>query len=68
MNKKIWINKARSFKEAEEFDRSYYQHLSNDQRIEMMQVLREEYFESTGLLPNENGKRLRRILRVVKQA
>jgi hypothetical protein len=68
MNKAIWINKARSFQEAERFDRSYYVQLSHDQRIEIMQELREEYFESTGLLTDENGKRLRRVLRVIKQA
>lgn len=64
---RIWINKARSFEEAREFDTSYYLSSSGEERIETMQILRETYFEHKGLELDENGKRLRRILSVTQQ-
>ena len=41
--KKIWVNKANSFKEAEEFDRRYYSQMGARERLETMQFLRETY-------------------------
>ena len=66
--KKIWINRARSFEEAQNFDNEYYDSLSIAERIESVQILREEYFKSYGLKLSENGKRLRRVFRIIKQA
>ena len=66
--KKIWINKARSFKEAQRFDNAYYSNLSSAERVESVQFLREEYFKSYGLKLSENGKRLRRVFSIIKQA
>ena len=66
--KRIWINKAGSFKEAQNFDNKYYLSLSSIERVEGVQILREEYFKSNGLEFRENGKRLRRVSRVIKQA
>lgn len=68
MNTRVWVHKARSFEAAQKFERSYYQGLTGDERVETMQFLRERHFESTGFLDRENRKRLRRVLRVVKQA
>jgi hypothetical protein len=68
MKKGIWINKANSFEEAREFDNAYYLNLSCAERVEAVQVLREAHFKSSGLFRRENGKRLRRVLRVIKQA
>ena len=68
MRAKIWFNKTNSFEEAREFDTAYYLDLSNAERLETIQILREAHFRSTGLLPHENGKRLRRVFRVIKQA
>ena len=68
MNAKIWYNKANSFEEAREFDTAYYLNLSGAERLETVQILREAHFKATGMLPHENGKRLRRVFRVVKQA
>lgn len=65
---RIWINKAGSFEEAHNFDAAYYASLSNAERVETVQILREEYFKSNGLKFREDGKRLRRIFRVIKQA
>jgi hypothetical protein len=66
--KKIWINRARSFEEAQNFDNEYYDSLSITERIESVQILREEYFKSHGLKLSENGKRLRRVFSIIKQA
>jgi hypothetical protein len=66
--KRIWINKARSFKEAADFDTAYYLSLSSEERLEGVQILREEYFKSKGLEFREDGKRLRRVLRIIKHA
>lgn len=65
---KVWINKALSFDEAEQFEIDYYMGLSGEERIEIVQILRENYFKSKGLYTGENGKRLRRVFRIVKQA
>jgi hypothetical protein len=67
MKAEIWINKANSFEAAEEFDSAYYRKLTGAERIETVQILREAHFKSTGCLSYENGKRLRRVFRVIKQ-
>ena len=66
--RKIWINRAKSFEEAQDFDNVYYLNLSSVERVEIVQILREEYFKNHGMNFREDGKRLRRVLRVVKQA
>jgi hypothetical protein len=68
MKTTTWINKAKSFEDAQEFDTAYYLNLSSADRVETVQVLREAHFKSNGLFRRENGKRLRRVLRVIKQA
>ena len=65
--KKIWVNKAKSFDEANDFDNEYYLRLSSAERVESVQILREEYFKSHGLKLSKNGKRLRRVFRIIKQ-
>ena len=65
---KIWVNKAKSFEEAQNFDNAYYLSLSSTERVENVQFLREEFFKSHGLKFSEDGKRLRRVFRVIKQA
>lgn len=62
--KKIWINKANSFKEAAEFDLEYYIRMSRSERISTMQFLREIYHKLK-VPRNGNGKRLRRIIKVI---
>ncbi len=65
--KKIWINKAESFKDAEQFDIDYYLGMNNKERLETVQFLREIYFKFNRKKNNENRKRLRRIVRFIKQ-
>jgi len=67
MKKRIWINKANSFDEAQKFETAYYLSLSSAERVETVQILREAHFKSNGLFRRENGKRLRRVLRIIKQ-
>ena len=62
--KKIWINKANSFKEAAEFDSDYYMKMPKAERINTMQLLREIY-RKLKAPRNENGKRLRRVIKVI---
>ena len=66
--KKVWINKAGSFNEAQDFDTAYYLSLSASERLETVQILREEYFKSKGLKFRDDRKRLRRVFRIIKQA
>ena len=66
--KKIWINRAKSFEAAQDFDTAYYLSLSSMERVESVQILREEHIKSHGLKFREDGKRLRRVFRVIKQA
>jgi hypothetical protein len=66
--KKIWVNRAKSFEEARDFDKAYYLRLSSTERVENVQFLREEYFKSHELKQREDGKRLRRVFRIIKQA
>jgi hypothetical protein len=66
--KKIWVNRTRSFEEAQDFDNTYYLSLSSTERVESVQILREQYFKLHGLKFREDGKRLRRVFRVIKQA
>jgi hypothetical protein len=68
MKRDIWINKAKSFEDAQEFDTAYYQGLTSTERVETVQVLRESHFKSNGLFRRESGKRLRRVFRVIKQS
>ncbi len=66
--KKIWVNRAKSFDEAQDFDKAYYLSLSSTERVENVQFLREEFLKSHGLKFREDGKRLRRVFRIIKQA
>lgn len=64
--KKIWMNKTDSFAEAERFDEQYYQAMSGNEKIEIIQFLREQYLKMKGL-DGEGRERLRRVVRLIKQ-
>ena len=68
MKEHIWINKSKSFEEARQFDDSYYLSMSAEERLETVQFLREEYFRLSKESHHEGRKRLRRILKVIKQS
>ncbi len=65
MKKRAYIYKARSFKEAEEWEDNLYASLNTEERLSDIQVCREQYFIMKGI--DENRKRLRRVVRVIKQ-
>jgi len=62
--KKIWINRAKSFEEAQEFDNEYYSSFSSAERVESVQFLREEDIKSHGLKLREDGKRYRTATKI----
>lgn len=64
--KKIWMNKAHSFLEAERFDEQYYEVMSGKEKIDTIQFLREQYFKMKGL-KDEDRKGLRRVIKLIKQ-
>jgi len=64
---RVWVNKANSFEEAHAFDTEYYKKMSSEERIETVQLLREQHFRLNKLKFNENRKRLRRVCRIIKQ-
>lgn len=66
MKAKVWINKTHSFSEANKFDDSYYLSLSAPERIETMQFLRDEFRKIKKDRNYESGKRLSRVLKVIK--
>ena len=65
---KIWINKTKSFEEAKTFDKEYYKNMSAADRIETIQILREQYFKLKYPNLNKNGRRLQRVCKIIKQA
>ena len=65
--KKIWMRKATSFSEAQEQDIDYYLNMSAKERIEIVQILREQYHKSGKVNLGESRKRLRKTVRVVQQ-
>ena len=56
MRKTVWVNKAKSFRAAQDFEDAYYEHLSAEERIETIQVLREAYFRTIGGFTGEDGR------------
>ena len=66
--KKYWVKKTNSFKNAQEFDEQYYLKMGYKQRLDIMQFLREMYFKFNKSGNNAGRKRLRRSIKIIKQA
>ena len=65
---KIWVHKARSFSDGEEFDRNYYRGMSGSERLEIVQILREEYKNIHPEKGNERSRKgLRKVLTIIDQ-
>jgi len=62
MKRKIWTKKI-TFSQSEEEDVKYYSSLTPQERLSIVQELREEELKRK----NEDRKRLRRVFRVIKQ-
>jgi len=65
---KIWMKRAKSFSEAQEQDTDYYLNMSAQERLEIVQFLREQHPKFARVKLSESGKGLRRTVRVVQQA
>ena len=65
--KKIWVNRASSFKKALGFDENYYFSMSQGKRLETMQLLRKLHYKMKRTLKN-NGRRerLRRVIKIIQ--
>lgn len=65
--KKIWIHKARSFKEAAAFDRRYYAALSGNERLAIVQFLRESFYKlEQGKRREKKRARFRRSIKIIQ--
>ena len=70
MIKKKFIHIARGFKEAEEFDRNYYAQMTPEERLNIVQELREIFPEFSqnnrkGSKKHAHRKRLQRVVKIV---
>ncbi len=65
--KKVWVNKADSFEEAEKFDESYYRTMSPEERLETMQFLREIYAKMKRRRTGGDRKGFRRTIKIIQQ-
>jgi hypothetical protein len=68
MRRKVWVHVADSYEDAQEFDDAYYLSMTSEERLEAVQILRERYLKMKKGSSDEGRKRLRRVLRVIKQA
>jgi hypothetical protein len=67
MVQRIWMKKAKSFSEADHNNLYYYLKMSAQERLEIVQYLREQDTKFFRGNENESGKGLRRAVRVVQQ-
>jgi len=65
MKKAPWVRKAHSFEEADEMDWEDYMSMTPSERLSILQELREQHKKFGGTYAHR--KRLRRVVRVVKQ-
>lgn len=63
--KRIWVHKTTSIDAASEFDLKYYLAMSPQERLDIMQYLREIFYKLKGH-NNENRKRLRRSIKNIQ--
>lgn len=59
------MNKTKSFKEAENFDRNYYFKMSDSERLSTIQFLRELYFKINRKISREDRAGLRRVIKII---
>ena len=60
-----FIHKSNSFVSAEKFKKEINKKLTPEQKLTDIQICREQYFKLKGL--NESRKRLRRVIKIIKQ-
>ncbi len=57
------VHISRSFEEAEEWDAQQYLSMTSEERLDILQRLRDEYYT----FKNESRKGFQRVYRIVKQ-
>ena len=62
--KKIWVHKAKSFEDAERWDRRYYREMSPKERVETVDWLRQVARKIKKL--QHGGTRLRRVITIAQ--
>lgn len=65
--KRIWVKKFNSFKSATKSDEEYYLNMTSEQRLEIVQFLRENYSKLSKGKKDENRKGLRRFIKIIQQ-
>ncbi len=65
--KKIWVHKACSYEEAEEFEREYYSRMTSEERLDIVQFLRESYGKMNKGAAHAHREGLRRVIKVIQQ-
>ena len=66
--KKIWINFAKSFEDAEDFDLKYYLSMTKKERVGTVQFLRETYWKmKQGKKYGNHSRRLRKTIKFIQQ-
>jgi hypothetical protein len=66
MMRKIWVNKAKSLRKAEEFDLNYYLAMSGMERLKIVQFLREVHRKLKKGFDGKSRKGLRRIIKIIQ--
>ncbi|MFH1683311.1 MAG: hypothetical protein ABIA67_00365 [Candidatus Margulisiibacteriota bacterium] len=64
---KIWVKKFDSFKKADEAELEYYLKMSPEEKLSVVQMLRENYHKLTGAKKHVGSDRLRRTIKIIKQ-
>lgn len=65
--KKIWVHKVSSFDDAEKFERAYYSRMSPEERLDIVQFLREAYGKINRRAARAHRKGLRRVVKIIQQ-
>ncbi len=67
MSRKIWMKKLNLMSNEDNDDIEYYLDMSREERLEIVQFLREQYLKINGMNPYESGKGLQRTIRIVQR-
>lgn len=65
--KKIWLHKAHSYEEAEMFEKTYYNRMSPEERLDIVQFLRESYGKMNKGAAHAHRTGLRRVVKIIQQ-
>jgi hypothetical protein len=64
--KKIWIKKFKDFAAAEAAEHRYYEKMTPNERVSIVQFLRDQFNKFSGKKKNARRKRLRRSIKIIQ--